>query len=235
MSNYAVIICGGKGSRLAPYTDSIPKALLPIHGYPILEIIIRQLKYYGFTHITLSIHHLADDIIKHFGNGHKWNLHIDYSLEEFPLGTAGPLKILKDLPESFLVANCDILTDLNFAFFLKNHLDNDGIFTIAAYKKQHRIGYGIIQADKCNYLANFFEKPDTIIINAGVYIMNKEVQDYIPEKQAFGVDDLIHKLLEHNEKIRIYPFAGSWQDIGSVDEYVKASAESDIKRIIHFL
>ena len=122
MSKRAIILAGGKGTRLKPYTISLPKPLVPIKDKPILEIIISQLASYGFNHITITINHMADIIKAFFNDGSKWGVKIDYSLEKKPLSTMGPLKLINDLPENFLIMNGDILTDLDFKIFyqLKN-------------------------------------------------------------------------------------------------------------------
>lgn len=231
MCKHAVIICGGKGSRLMPYTNSLPKALLPICGYPILEIIIRQLRYFGFTGITLSVYHFAEIIMEYFGTGEKWDVKLNYSLEKSPLGTAGPLMLLNDLPDNFLVTNCDILTDLNFELFFENHLKNNNIFTIAGYKKKYKIEYGILEVNPSNRLVRIEEKPETLLTNAGVYIANKRILDFIPENVNFGIDRLINNMLLQHLNVSVYPFHGCWQDIGSIEEYKKAVQEFEIEKM----
>lgn len=232
MSKHAVIICGGKGTRLMPYTSTLPKALLPIGEYPILEILIRQLRYFGFTSITLSVYHFAEIIMQYFGDGEKWDVKIDYSMETFPLGTAGPLKLLNDLPDNFLVTNCDILTDLNFHDFFQNHIDSNNIFTIAGYKKRYKIEYGILETNHFNRLIKIEEKPETLLTNAGIYIANKKILDFIPENISFGIDKLINQMLQHNRNVAVYPFTGCWQDIGCIDEYKKAVQEFKIDKML---
>ncbi len=135
MSKRAIILAGGKGTRLKPYTIVLPKPLVPIGETPILEIIIKQLIRHGFTHITLTVNHMEDIIKAFFGDGSKWNINIDYSLEDKPLSTMGPLKLIDDLPNDFLIMNGDILTDLNFGEFYNNHIENNNIFTISFTKK----------------------------------------------------------------------------------------------------
>jgi NDP-sugar pyrophosphorylase family protein len=138
MSKRAIILAGGKGTRLRPYTVVLPKPLMPIGEYPILEVVIRQLINYGFDHITLAVNHQAELIKAFFGDGSKWNIKIDYSLEDQPLGTMGPLKLIKDLPKNFLVMNGDILTDLNFSEFYDNHSNNKELFTISSYTREQK-------------------------------------------------------------------------------------------------
>ena len=133
MCKRAVILAGGKGTRLWPYTIVLPKPLMPIGEYPILEVIVRQLKNNGFSHITMAVNHQAEIIQAFFGDGAKWELRIDYSLEDKLLSTMAPLKLIKDLPDDFLVMNGDVLTDLNFSKFYQNHTENKNIFTISSY------------------------------------------------------------------------------------------------------
>ena len=133
MCKRAVILAGGKGTRLWPYTIVLPKPLMPIGEYPILEVIVRQLKNNGFSHITMAVNHQAEIIQAFFGDGAKWELRIDYSLEDKLLSTMAPLKLIKDLPDDFLVMYGDVLTDLNFSKFYQNHTENKNIFTISSY------------------------------------------------------------------------------------------------------
>ena len=135
MSKRAIILAGGKGTRLRPYTISIPKPLLPVCDTPILEIIIKQLKENGFDHITIAINHMADIIKAFFADGSKWDIKIDYSLEDKPLSTMGPLKLINNLPENFLVMNGDILTNLSFELFFNYHVENNNLFTISSYNR----------------------------------------------------------------------------------------------------
>ena len=121
MSKRAIILAGGKGTRLKPYTVVLPKPLMPIGEYPILEVVIRQLIQHKFDHVTLAVNHQAELIKAFFGDGTKWNIKIDYSMETTPLSTMGPLKLIKDLPDNFLVMNGDILSDLNYSSFLDFH------------------------------------------------------------------------------------------------------------------
>ena len=160
MSKRAVILVGGKGTRLKPYTVVLPKALMPIGDFPILEVIIRQLAGYGFGHITLAVNHQAELIEAFFSDGSKWGVKIDYSLEDQPLSTMGPLKLIKDLPENFLVMNGDVLTDLDFAEFHDLHVKSGSIFTISSYVRDHKVDYGVLETDGSGNLSGFNEKTE---------------------------------------------------------------------------
>ena len=139
----AVLLAGGKGTRLRPYTLTMPKPLVPIGDMPIIEIIIRQLVKFGFEHITITVNHMADMIKEFCGDGSKWGIKIDYSLETKPLSTMGPLKLIPDLPENFLVMNGDVLTDIDFSEFYNEHVNKESIFTISAYERDHKVDYGV--------------------------------------------------------------------------------------------
>ena len=143
MSRRAVILAGGRGTRLRPYTVVLPKPLMPIGEYPILEVVIRQLARAGFDHVTLAVNHQAEIIRAFCGDGSKWDMRIDYSLEREPLGTMGPLRLIDDLPEHFLVMNGDVLTDLDFQHFHDEHAARDDLFTISSYRRDHLVDYGV--------------------------------------------------------------------------------------------
>ena len=145
MSKRAVILAGGKGTRLRPYTVVLPKPLMPIGESPILEVIVKQLAAAGFDHITMAVNHQAEIIKAFFMDGSKWGIRIDYSLEDQPLGTMGPLKLIKDLPEHFLVMNGDILTDLDFATFHDAHVASGRIFTISSHLREQLVDYGVLE------------------------------------------------------------------------------------------
>lgn len=223
MYKRAVILAGGKGTRLKPYTVALPKPLVPVGEKPILEIIITQLIKYGFSHLTLAIGHLSDVIKAFFGDGSKWGITIDYSIEEIPLSTMGPLKLIDDLPDNFLIMNGDVLTDLDFEIFYDRHVKDNYIFTISSVKRKEIIEYGVLEYDEAFKLNNFKEKPaHEYYVSMGVYMANKRILEYIPENQAFGFDDLMLKLLQTNEHVAVLPYDGHWLDIGRPDDYEKA-------------
>lgn len=216
----AVVLAGGKGTRLRPYTVVLPKPLMPIGEYPILEVIIRQLKHYGFTHITMAVNHQAEIIKAFFGNGSKWGIKIDYSLEEKALSTMAPLKLIKDLPEDFLVMNGDILTDLDFGEFYENHLKNKNIFTISSYQREVKSEFGVLDVDDTNTLSGFREKPVSIYdVSMGIYMVSNKAVDYIPEDTFYGFDHLMLDLMKNNEEPKVQKFNGYWLDIGRPDDY----------------
>jgi len=222
----AIILAGGQGTRLKPYTVVLPKPLMPIGEFPILEIIVRQLASQKFTHITLAVNHQADIIKAYFQDGSRWGIKIDYSLEKKPLSTIAPLKLIEDLPDNFLIMNGDILTDLDFYSFFLNHINNNTNFSIAASRRENRIDYGVLVTDAAGNLMGFEEKPtSSYLVSMGIYICSKAIVDLIPENIKFGFDDLMSLLLIQNKFPKIYHYSGYWLDIGRPDDYLKAIEE----------
>ena len=220
MSRRAVILAGGRGARLQPYTVVLPKPLMPIGEYPILEVILRQLVNSGFEHITLAVNHQAELIKAFFQNGDRWGIRIDYSLEDQPLGTMAPLRLINDLPDDFLVMNGDILTNLDFAVFHDQHVQNGNAFTISSIKRHHQIDYGVLTTNDAGILIKFKEKPDVNYeVSMGVYMVNRTTLKLIPESQPYGFDDLMIDLLSHEKIAHVQPFDGYWLDIGRPDDY----------------
>ena len=223
MSKQAVILAGGKGTRLLPYTVSLPKPLMPIGEYPILEIVIRQLVAFGFDTVTMAVNHQADIIKAFFQDGEKWGINIKYSLEDKPLSTMGPLKLISELPENFLVMNGDVLSDLNYGAFLDNHADNGRLFTISASSRNDKVDYGVLRVNSDGILTEFEEKPvNSYLVSMCIYALNRVVLGYIPEDIPFGFDDLMYKFLAENQKVKVIPHDGYWLDIGRPDDYARA-------------
>jgi NDP-sugar pyrophosphorylase family protein len=226
MSKRAVILAGGKGTRLKPYTIAMPKPLVPIGTTPILEIIIKQLINCGFTHITLSVNHMAEFIKAFFGNGSKWNIKIDYSFEEKPLSTMGPLHLIPDLPDNFLVMNGDVLTDIKFGNFLNQHIAKGNIFTISSYQRVVKNDYGVLDINRKSELINFREKPETKFdVSMGVYAVSKQVLKYIPTNTFYGFDNLMLDLIKAKNFPKTISHDGYWLDIGRPEDYEKAIDE----------
>lgn len=218
----AVVLAGGKGTRLRPYTIAFPKPLMPIGEYPILEVVIRQLRRHGFGHVTLAVNHQAELLRAFCGDGAKWDLHIDYSLESKPLGTMGPLKLIRDLPEHFLVMNGDVLSDLDFGAFYDAHVRDGRLFTISAARRAQSIDYGVLHVEG-ESLVGFEEKPVVpYLVSMGVYAMSRRATECIPENAPYGFDQLMLEFLRRGERVQVEPFAGYWLDIGRPDDYQRA-------------
>lgn len=224
MSKRAVILAGGKGTRLRPYTLTLPKPLVPVGDLPILEIVIRKLAVCGFDHITLTVNHQAEIIKAFFGDGSKWDIKIDYSYEDKPLSTMGPLSLINDLPDNFLVMNGDILSDLNYGALYDFHVEQENSFTVSSFIREHVNLYGVLDANEKNELTGFKEKPTSrFLVSMGVYMVNKSVLKYIPTNKAFGFDHLMLAMMEANDAPTVKPFDGYWLDIGRPDDYAAAT------------
>jgi NDP-sugar pyrophosphorylase family protein len=230
MCKRAVILAGGKGTRLKPYTISLPKPLVPIGEMPIIEIIIRKLAQSGFERVTITVNHMADIIRAFCGDGSKWGINIDYSLETKPLSTMGPLKLIHDLPDNFLIMNGDVLTDLDFEAFYNKHVSEGNIFTVSAYTREQKVDYGVLETGSDDKLVNFIEKPTTTYnVSMGVYMASKQILDFIPENQFYGFDHLMLDLIKNQKPATVKVHSGYWLDIGRPDDYEKACADFEGK------
>jgi len=220
---HAIILAGGEGSRLRPYTLVLPKPLMPIGDYAILELIILQLKRFKFNRITLAVGYKANLIKSFFGNGEKHGIKIDYVYEKKKLGTMGPLHLVKDLRDDFIVMNGDILTDINYLKFLKKHIKNRNLFTIAAYNRNQKIDYGVLNV-KNNHVLNFSEKPKyKFKVSMGIYALNSKILKFIPKNKFYGFDNLVLNLLKLKKKINVHNHNRIWFDIGRQDDYFQAN------------
>ena len=231
MSKCAVILAGGKGTRLRPYTVALPKPLMPIGDHPILEIIVKQLAQKGFTNIIMAVNHQADIIKAFFADGSKWNIQIEYAMEDKPLGTMGPLKNLRNLSDNFLVMNGDILTDLEFNTFYEDHCLNKNFFTISSFHKDLCLEYGVLDVNTEMLLVGFREKPVmTFPVSMGVYMLNREVINYIPNDREYGFDQLMIDLMAKNKPVSVIKHNGYWLDMGCPDDYAQAIDEFETHR-----
>jgi NDP-sugar pyrophosphorylase family protein len=216
----AVILAGGKGTRLAPYTTILPKPLMPIGDMPILEIVIRQLAQNGFHHITLAVGYLAELLKAYCGDGSKYNLTLNYSFEETPLGTAGPISIIPNLNETFLVMNGDLLTTLDYKEMWRIHKERQAIATIATYQRDVKVDLGVIEVNNDNWITNYIEKPVYhYSVSTGIYIFEPAILSYIQYGQSLDLPGLILRLLKQGEKVNSYQHQGYWLDIGRHDDY----------------
>lgn len=231
MERRAIILAGGKGTRLRPYTTVLPKPLMPIGEYPILEVIIRQLARAGFDRVTLAVNHQAEIIKAYIGSISDLDLRIDYSLETMPLGTMGPLRLIDDLPQHFLIMNGDVLTDLDFRGFYDAHVARDSIFSISAHGRQQVIDYGVLDCSGDGILTGFREKPRAdYLVSMGVYMASRDCLDLIPERQLYGFDNLMTDLIARGREVSVCRYEGYWLDIGRPDDYMTAIDEFDEKR-----
>lgn len=222
----AVILAGGKGRRLAPYTTVLPKPLMPIGNMPILEVVVRQLGRAGFDEITMAVGYLAELLIAYFGDGKKFGANITYSREEMPLGTAGPLSLIKNLNEPFIVMNGDLLTTIDFNDLWNHHNRNDSIATLATFKRDVKIDLGVIETDQNMFITGYIEKPTYhYTVSTGVYVFSPKVLEFLPIEKKIDLPELILELLNSGNKVSAYPFEGYWLDIGRPDDYERAIEE----------
>lgn len=227
----AIILAGGKGTRLAPYTTVFPKPLMPIDDMPILEIVIRQLKRHGFDEVTLAVGHLAELLMAYCGDGSKFGVKLDYSREEKPLGTSGPLALIPNLDETFLVMNGDLLTTIDYGDMLRRHRERGAIASIACHQRDVKIDFGVIEAGADNWIENYIEKPTLhYSVSMGIYIFEPEIMNYVPKGAYLDLPDLIKKLLAARRGVNVYRFSGYWLDIGRHDDYERAAGEFSQRR-----
>lgn len=226
----AVILAGGKGTRLQPYTTVLPKPLMPVSNYPILEIIVRQLKRAGVDRIILAVGHLSQIIQAFFQNGERFGIQIDYSLEERPLGTAGPISLVLDqLEEDFLVMNGDLLTTLDYRRLYDFHRSHGGAATIGLYQREVKIDFGVIHAGPNGRLQTYIEKPNyQFSVSMGINVFHKaSVCDLVRPETRLDIPDLMLALEAAGRPVYCYSEPCVWLDIGRVDDYHQATAVFD--------
>lgn len=221
-----VILAGGKGTRLAPYTTVLPKPLMPVCDMPILEIVVRQLRHYGFRDITISVGHLAELLMAFFGDGSKWGVRITYVIEDQPLGTIGPTRLINDLTTPFMVMNGDLLTDIDYAKLYEYHVAGGQSATVATATREVQISLGVLEVDADRRLVGFREKPrSSFQVSMGIYMFNPSIVRYVPPNVNYGFDKLMLDMLAAGDPVRSYPFDGLWLDIGRHEDYALATDE----------
>ena len=228
----AVILAGGRGTRLAPYTYVLPKPMMPIGDKAILEILLRQIKRAGINHVVLTVGHLAGLMRAFFQDGQQYDLDITYSYEATPLGTAGPLALVPNLDKTFMVSNGDVLTLLDFNDFINFHHEQGGICSIAMHKHKVHIDLGVVEQNNGDYvITGYVEKPTLDYrVSMGVYIFEPRVLDYIPKNEYLDFPDLVKTLLANGERVIGYPFNGYWRDLGNPGDYTQACLDFDQMR-----
>jgi NDP-sugar pyrophosphorylase family protein len=228
----AVVMAGGKGTRLAPYTKILPKPLLPIGDMPILEVLIRQLKHSGVDEIFLTVGHLSELLRAFFQGGEQWGVKINYCYEDFPMGTVGALALIPDLTETFLMTNGDVLTDMNPKVLVAHHKRHQAMATIAVHHRKVKIDFGVLQIDRpSGEVKDYIEKPThEYMVSMGMYVFEPEVVKYVPKGGYLDFPDLILALIAAGEKVIAYPFSGYWQDLGRPDDYEQAAEDFDTLR-----
>jgi len=220
----AIILAGGKGTRLRPYTTNFPKPLMPIGEKPILEIVISHLRAANITDIIITTGHLAELIRSFFKDGKQYGVNISYSNEDKALGTAGPLNLIREqLTDTFLLMNGDVLTDINYDDFIKYHKKQKSVATIALSKRVVNIDFGVIKVTQDNLFSGWQEKPTIeYIVSTGIYLFEPESLDSLTEKGFLNIPDFFLRLKKDGKKISGYIHKGYWLDIGRPEDYEKA-------------
>jgi dTDP-glucose pyrophosphorylase/predicted transcriptional regulator len=215
LENIFFIMAGGLGKRLRPFTENCPKPLLPVAGKPILQWIIEKAKGEGFTKFVISVGYLGAMIEEYFGDGSDFSVDIEYLRETKPLGTAGALTLLKDLPTNpFIVTNGDVFSDLKYHDFIKYHQSSEALITMAVRRHELQHPFGVVEIDKQRVLS-VSEKPvyDSYI-NAGIYVLEVEVLKELKPGVRCDMTSLIDKLIKNKSSVGAYPIHESWRDIG---------------------
>ena len=225
-----VILAGGKGTRLLPYTTALPKPLMPVGNYPILEILLRQLAACGFRDVTLAVGHLAGLIQAYFKEGKELGLDLRYAYEGAPLGTAGPLARMPRFEQSVLVLNGDLLTDVDFGHLIRFHYEKEAIATLGMTRRNEQVDFGVIETDPDGRVIDFKEKPRMdYLVSMGIYVFAPRVIDFIPKAVRFDFPDLLGRLLDEDMKVLGYESEDYWMDVGRPDDYEKANEDFPLR------
>tara|TARA_R110002051_G_scaffold266522_2_gene326318 strand:+ start:2854 stop:3900 length:1047 start_codon:yes stop_codon:yes gene_type:complete len=226
----AVIMAGGRGTRLQPLTDTVPKPLLKVGDKAIMEHNVDRLSLYGIDDYWFSVKYLGEQIEEYFGNGSDKNRNIDYVWEEIPLGTIGAVSKIKNFEHDYiLLTNSDILTNLDYEHFFVDFLEQDADFSVVTIPYKVNVPYAVLETDD-RQITDFKEKPSyTYYSNGGIYLMKKSVLKYIPEELFYNATDLMEKLIKEEKKVISYSLSGYWLDVGKHEDFEKA--QRDIKQI----
>jgi NDP-sugar pyrophosphorylase family protein len=220
----ALLLAGGRGTRLAPYTSVLPKPLMPIGEKSVLEVVVGQLADAGVRRITLCVGYLSHLIRAIFEDGAEYGVTIDYVHEPEPLGTAGPLRLVQGLESTFLVMNGDILTTLDYAELLRYHRTSGNRLTIAAHDRTVKVDYGVIEVDGDDRVAGYEEKPEMpAVVSMGIYVCEPSILLHVPIGRRFEFPQLVDALLEAGEPVGVYRYDGLWFDIGRQEDYEAAA------------
>jgi NDP-sugar pyrophosphorylase family protein len=227
----AVIMAGGKGARLRPLTEDLPKPMLPVGGRPLMERIVEQLQQAGIRQVNVMTHYKPEKIIQHFGDGRDYGVELSYVNEDLPLGTGGALGLLTPPRETQLVINGDILTQVDFKAMLTFHQDNKADMTVAVSHYEIMVPYGVVECEGAQ-IRSLKEKPQLgFFVNAGIYLLEPSVYKFIPNGQYFNMTDLIRWLLDAGETVVSFPIREYWLDIGEYSDYMKAQNDVENGKI----
>jgi dTDP-glucose pyrophosphorylase len=223
----AVIMAGGSGTRMRPLTEDLPKPMLPVGDRPLMEVIIEQLRQAGIGRVNVTTHYLPEKITDYFGNGENFGVELNYVSEDRPLGTAGSLGLIDWPKETLLVINGDILTKVNFRAMLNYHREHRADITVGVRKYELQVPYGVVECED-QRVCHLREKPSlSFFVNAGIYMLEPRVIQYIPNDQHYDMTDLIERLIQKGRSVVSFPIVEYWLDIGEPSDY--ARAQEDVK------
>jgi NDP-sugar pyrophosphorylase family protein len=227
----AIVLAGGKGTRLAPYTTVLPKPLMPIGDVPILEVVLRQLGHHGFDEVSLAVGYLAELLMAYCGDGQRFGVKLDYSREEKPLGTAGPVALVKGLDDTFLVMNGDLLTTVDYRAMLQAHRQAGALATVATFEKTVKIDLGVLELSADQKIVDYVEKPTMRYqVSMGIYLFEPRILSYLEPGVRLDLPELVKVLLAKKEPVLAYRHGGYWLDIGRHDDYLEAQKEFEANR-----
>jgi NDP-sugar pyrophosphorylase family protein len=221
----AVIMAGGLGTRLRPLTEDLPKPMLPLGGKPLMELVIEQLRQVGIRRVNVTTHYKPEKISDHFGDGSAYGVELKYVNEDKPLGTGGALGLIDKPTEPMLVINGDILTHVDLRAMLAYHQEHHAVMTVAVRHYDIKVPYGVIECEGSRVCA-LKEKPQIqLMVNAGVYLLEPKVYEFIPNGEQFNMTDLIQRLLDSDHVVASFPIIEYWLDIGQFADYEQAQKD----------
>jgi NDP-mannose synthase len=219
----AVVMAGGRGTRLAPFTTVLPKPLMPLHDRPIIDVILLQLVAAGIDAVHVSVGHLGSLIEAWVRDHEDYGIPLSFVYEAEPLGTAGALKLAAPEAGTFIALNGDILTTLSFTDLAEAHQRSDSIATIAVNERSVAIDYGVVHSDSEGRLIGLEEKPKIdYTVSMGVYAFDARIAEHIRPDERIDFPDLLLRVLEEGERVSVFPFDGYWRDIGNTEDYAAA-------------
>ena len=229
----AVIMAGGQGVRLRPLTEHCPKPMLPVAGRPLMELTLEKLQQAGIRNVKISTNYLSDQIMRHFGDGSDFGLELTYLNENLPLGTAGALNLMKPPEETVLVMNGDVLTEVDFQSLLEYHQEHGADMTVGVRQYAFQVPYGVVDCEGAA-VRGLREKPEiSFFVNAGIYLIEPGVYEYIPAGRKFDMPDLIERLIAGGGTVVSFPIMEYWLDVGQHADYERAQSDASTGKYTH--
>jgi NDP-sugar pyrophosphorylase family protein len=227
----AILLAGGRGARLGPYTAVLPKPLVPLGDVPVLEILLRRLRMHGMTNLAVCTGHLAELIMAFFGDGERFGVRLHYTREDQPLGTAGPIRNVENLGDPFVVMNGDLLTTLDLTALVANHRASNADATIAVHPREVQIDFGVMDVGPDDLLREYREKPvHHFNVSMGVYVFKRWVLDLITPNERLDIPELVARIQEQGGRVACYRSDCHWLDIGRPDDYARAQEQFERDR-----